>query len=167
LIKQKGKLMSSVNKVILIGRLGQEPEIRSTPGGQQVCTLSIATSEYWTKDGNREEKTEWHRVILWGRQAEIAHKYLKKGRLTYIEGKLQTRSWQDQNGQKRYSTEIVANNMQFLESASSNTPREASETSHAAHTDSYYGGSPLTSNSHPYENAHSHHERPADDDIPF
>ena len=110
--------MSSVNKVILVGRLGQDPEIRSTTIGQNVCTLSIATTESFIKEGNKQEKTEWHRVVLWGKLAEIAHKFLKKGRLVYIEGKLQTRSWQDQQGQKRYATEILSNSIQFLESNS-------------------------------------------------
>jgi len=112
--------MSSVNKVIIVGRLGQDPELRSTPSGQQVCNLSIATSETWVKDGNKEEKTEWHRVILWEKRAEIAAKYLKKGRLVYIEGKLQTNSWVDQNGEKRYATQILANSLQFLESGNNN-----------------------------------------------
>lgn len=111
--------MQGVNKVILLGRLGQDPELRVTPNGQQVCTLRLATSESWTKDGNKEERTEWHRVILWGRQAEIAGKYLKKGRGCYIEGKLQTRSWDDKEGQKRYMTEIVASSIQFIDSAAS------------------------------------------------
>ncbi|RDB37385.1 MAG: single-stranded DNA-binding protein [Spirobacillus cienkowskii] len=109
--------MSSVNKVILVGRLGQEPELRSTASGQQVCSLSLATSETWVKDGNKEEKTEWHRVVLWEKRAEIAAKYLKKGRLVYIEGKLQTNSWVDQQGQKRYATQILANSLIFLKSA--------------------------------------------------
>ncbi|WP_186650198.1 single-stranded DNA-binding protein [Fluviispira vulneris] len=141
--------MSGVNKVILIGRLGQEPEIRSTAGGQQVCTLSLATSESWIKDGNKEERTEWHRVVLWGRQAENAHKYLKKGRMVYIEGKLQTRSWQDQQGQKRYTTEIVATAMQFLEGGSSNKSSD------------YVNEQ--------YENqvSFSENSQPIDDDIPF
>ncbi len=163
--------MSGVNKVILVGRLGQEPEIRSTTSGQQVCTLSIATSETWTKDGNKEEKTEWHRVVLWGRQAEIAHKYLKKGRLVYIEGKLQTRSWQDQQGQKRYTTEIVANNMQFLESMGSNSNRDTNEIPpiNDSNDSQYYSGpsgyeaAPQKSNSQ----AFSSNSRPMDDDIPF
>ncbi len=144
--------MSSVNKVILVGRLGQEPELKSTTSGQQVCTLSLATSETWMKDGNKEEKTEWHRVVLWGRQAENAHKYLKKGRLVYIEGKLQTRSWQDQQGQKRYTTEIVANNMQFLESTGSQQGQVRAEVDQA-----YYGQEP----------AFCSNSRPMDDDIPF
>ncbi|APJ04979.1 single-stranded DNA-binding protein [Silvanigrella aquatica] len=165
--------MSGVNKVILVGRLGQEPEIRSTTSGQQVCTLSIATSETWVKDGNKEERTEWHRVVLWGRQAEIAHKYLKKGRLVYIEGKLQTRSWQDQQGQKRYTTEIVANNMQFLESMSGNSPsnRDTQDMPpiHDNNDAPYYSGAGGYDNA-PQKNsssAFSSNSRPMDDDIPF
>lgn len=164
--------MSGVNKVILVGRLGQEPEIRSTTSGQQVCTLSIATSETWTKDGNKEEKTEWHRVVLWGRQAEIAHKYLKKGRLVYIEGKLQTRSWQDPQGQKRYTTEIVANNMQFLESMNSGPGRDMNEIPPINDTNDYYSGPSGYDSAQQQRNnnnsqAFSSNSRPMDDDIPF
>ncbi|WP_158998706.1 single-stranded DNA-binding protein [Pigmentibacter ruber] len=163
--------MSGVNKVILVGRLGQEPDMRSTTSGQQVCTLSIATSETWTKDGNKEERTEWHRVVLWGRQAELAHKYLKKGRLVYIEGKLQTRSWQDQQGQKRYTTEIVANNMQFLESMNSNQGRDMNDIPPVNDINDYYSGpsnyeaTPSSRNSS--SSSFSSNSRPMDDDIPF
>lgn len=163
--------MSGINKVILVGRLGQEPEIRSTTSGQQVCTLNIATSETWTKDGNKEERTEWHKVVLWGRQAEIAHKYLKKGRLVYIEGRLQTRSWQDQQGQKRYITEIIANNMQFLESMGSNYVKEAPEMSsiNDNNDSSYYSSSnnydAMTQKNH--SSTFSNNSRALDDDIPF
>ena len=108
--------MQGVNKVILLGRLGADPESRMTPGGQQVCTLRLATSESFQKDGQREERTEWHRVILWGRLAELASKYLRKGRSCYIEGKIQTRQWDDAQGQKRYTTEVVANQLQFVDS---------------------------------------------------
>jgi single-strand DNA-binding protein len=111
--------MQGVNKVILIGRLGQDPEVRATPNGQTVASLRIATSESWVKDGQREERTEWHRVVVWGRQAENVGRFLSKGRAVFIEGKLQTRSWDDaQSGQKRYMTEIVASNVQFLDSGS-------------------------------------------------
>lgn len=110
--------MQGVNKVIIIGRLGQDPDVRATPSGQTVASLNVATSESWVKEGQREERTEWHRVVVWGKQAEIAGKYLTKGRSVYIEGKLQTRSWDDQQtGQKRYMTEIVAQNIQFLDSS--------------------------------------------------
>jgi single-strand DNA-binding protein len=106
----------SVNKVILIGNLGQDPEVRTTGTGSVVCNLSIATNESWTDNqGQKKEKTEWHRVILWNKQAELAQQYLSKGRSVYIEGRLQTRSWDDQQtGQKKFSTEIVAHTMTFL-----------------------------------------------------
>lgn len=112
--------MSGVNKAIIIGRLGQDPELKQTGGGQAVCTLNVATSENWTdRDGNRQERTEWHRIVIWGKQAENAAKYLAKGRQVYIEGRLQTRSWETQEGQKRYTTEIVASTVQFLSSGNS------------------------------------------------
>jgi single-strand DNA-binding protein len=105
----------SVNKVILVGHLGQNPELKYTPSGQAVTNLSIATNESWTgKDGQKQEKTEWHRLVLFGKLAELAGQYLQKGRQVYIEGKLQTRSWQDKDGQTRYTTEVVGQTMQFL-----------------------------------------------------
>ena len=108
---------SGVNKVILVGNLGQDPEIKYTAGGAAVTTLSLATSESWKdKDtGSDQEKTEWHRVVLWRRLAEIAGEYLKKGSKVYIEGQLQTRKW-EQDGQTRYTTEVVGRDMQFLDS---------------------------------------------------
>jgi single-strand DNA-binding protein len=108
--------MSGVNKVIIVGRLGADPEIKSVGNQQSVARLSIATSEQWTgKDGQKQERTEWHRVVVWGRQAENCAKHLAKGRQVYVEGRLQTRSWEDQaSGQKKYATEIVANTVQFL-----------------------------------------------------
>src|ERR1051326_8193501 len=105
----------SVNKVILVGRLGQNPEVRYTPSGAAVANFSVATNESWTdKSGQKQERTEWHRVVVWGKLAELCGKYLSKGRQCYIEGRLQTRQWEDQQGQKRYTTEIVANTVQFL-----------------------------------------------------
>jgi single-strand DNA-binding protein len=107
--------MASVNKVIIIGNLGQDPEVRYTGSGQAVATLSIATTERWKgQDGTQQEKTEWHRVVVWGKQAELAKEYLAKGRQVYIEGRLQTRDWQDKDGNKRYTTETVCQRMQFL-----------------------------------------------------
>ena len=105
-----------VNKVILVGNLGRDPERRSTPSGQQVATFSVATSRRWRdRDGNRQEQTEWHNVVVWGRQAEVAGEYLKKGRQIYIEGRLQTRSWDDkQTGEKKYRTEVICENFQML-----------------------------------------------------
>ncbi|HEX4884103.1 MAG TPA: single-stranded DNA-binding protein [Casimicrobiaceae bacterium] len=110
--------MASVNKVILLGNLGRDPETRYTTGGDAVTNLSIATSEQWKdKSGEKQERTEWHRVVLFGRQAEIAGEYLKKGRSVYIEGRLQTRKYTDKDGVEKYSTEIVADRMQLIGSA--------------------------------------------------
>lgn len=110
--------MSGINKVILIGRLGQDPEVRYTPSGQAVANFSMATSENWTgKDGQKQERTEWHKIVVWGRLAELCKDYLRKGRQVYIDGKLQTRNWDDKDGKKRYTTEVVATTVQFLGSA--------------------------------------------------
>ena len=99
--------MASINKVILIGNLGRDPEVRYTQNGNAVANLNLATNEVWNdKSGNRQERTEWHRVVVWGKQAEIAKEYLSKGRQVYVEGSLQTREWQDKEGQKRSTTEI-------------------------------------------------------------
>ena len=107
--------MASVNKVILIGNLGADPEIRYTPSGTAVANFSIATSEQWTnKNGEKEERTEWHRIVAWGRLGEICGEYLHKGRQVYIEGRLQTRTWEDRDGNKRYTTEINTLAMQML-----------------------------------------------------
>ena len=107
-----------VNKVILIGNLGADPEVRYTPDGVPVANFNLATSENWTdRNGERQERTEWHRIVMWRKLAEIAGQYLKKGSKIYVEGKLQTRSWDDQqSGQKRYMTEVVVNDMQMLDS---------------------------------------------------
>lgn len=108
--------MGSVNKVILVGNLGADPELKYTPSGRPVCNLSVATNETWkkSKDGEKQERVEWHRVQVWGDQAENCQKYLAKGRSVYLEGKLQTRSWEDKDGKKRYTTEIVADRVVFL-----------------------------------------------------
>jgi len=104
-----------VNKVLLLGNLGQDPEVRYTPSGATVCTFSIATNERWTsKDGKKEERTEWHRIVVWGKLAELCGEYLGKGRTVFVEGRLQTREWTDKQGNKRYTTEIIANNVQFI-----------------------------------------------------
>ena len=146
-----------VNKVILVGNLGANPEMRFTQGGQAVANLRIATTERWTdKNGQKQEATEWHRVVVWGKQAEIMGQYLTKGRQVYIEGKIRTRQWQDQQGQKRYSTEVVAQNIQMLGSrdgasgAGGGAPRDemASATIPPDDTPNDFGGGP-------------------DDDIPF
>ncbi|MCU1241621.1 MAG: Single-stranded DNA-binding protein [Candidatus Acidoferrum typicum] len=105
----------SVNKVILVGRLGRDPETRYTGGGQAVANFSVATDEsYKDKNGERQKRTEWHKIVVWGKQAEIAQQYLKKGSLIFIEGRIQSREWQDKEGQKRTSFEIVASNFRML-----------------------------------------------------
>jgi single-strand DNA-binding protein len=110
-----GKLSMSVNKVILVGRLGRDPETRFTGGGQAVANFSVATDEtYKDKNGERQKRTEWHKIVVWGKQAEIAQQYLKKGSLIFIEGRIQSREWQDKEGQKRTSFEIVASNFRML-----------------------------------------------------
>src|SRR5690606_728588 len=105
-----------INKVILIGNLGQDPETRTTPGGTTVTNIRIATSESWTDkaSGEKKEQTEWHTVVMWNRLGEIAAEYLRKGSQVYIEGRLQTRKWQDKQGNDRYTTEVVASEMQML-----------------------------------------------------
>ena len=128
--------MSGINKVILIGRLGADPEVKSVGMNNTVARLSVATSESWVdKEGQKQERTEWHRVTAWGRLAEICGKHLSKGRQVYVEGRLQTRSYEDQQGQKKYSTEIVANTVQFL-----GAPGERSEERSSSRGD--YGHQP-------------------------
>lgn len=138
-----------INKVILIGNLGRDPEVRYTADGTAVTTFSIATSMEWTDrgSGNKKEKTEWHRIVAWRRLGEICGEYLSKGSQVYIEGRLQTRDWQDKDGIKRYTTEIVANEVQFL------GPKDAGRSRDA------YGGPPPP-DAEPYSDSE-------DDDIPF
>jgi single-strand DNA-binding protein len=110
-----GNAMASVNKAILIGNLGKDPDFRMTPAGQPVANFSIATTERWNdKSGQRQERTEWHNIVLWGRLAEIANQFLKKGSSVYVEGRLQTRSWEDKDGNRRYTTEVVGTALQML-----------------------------------------------------
>ncbi len=142
-----------LNKVMLIGNLGRDPEVRNTPSGQAVATFSLATNRRWRdRDGNRQEQTEWHNIVCWGRQAEIAGQYLAKGRQIFVEGRLQTRSWEDkQSGEKKYRTEIVCDNFQMLGSRSD--------------TGGGYGGG--TSDSGPSYGSAGGDAGPEDDDIPF
>lgn len=107
--------MASVNKVILVGNLGRDPEVRYMPNGEAVCNFSIATTDNWKdKNGQKQERTEWHNIVMYRKLAEIAGEYLKKGRPVYVEGRLQTRKWQTKEGQDRYTTEIIADQMQML-----------------------------------------------------
>jgi single-strand DNA-binding protein len=143
--------MAGINKVIIIGRLGNDPEVRYTPSGSAVARFSVATSEEW-KDkvsGEKKERTEWHRVTAWGKLGEICGEYLAKGRQVYVEGRLQTSSYDDKDGVKRYSTEIVASDVQFLGS------RESS------------GGRPTSGGPAPREMNAERSPAPGDDDIPF
>jgi single-strand DNA-binding protein len=108
-------MAGGVNKVILIGNLGKAPELRFTPSGQAVANFTIATNESWNdKSGQKQERTEWHRIVVWGKLAELCGQYLSKGRQCYVEGRLQTREWNDKEGKKNYTTEIVAQTVQFL-----------------------------------------------------
>ena len=107
--------MAGVNKVIIVGNLGKDPELRHTPQGMAVASFPVATSESWnSKDGQKQSRTEWHRIVAWGKLGELCSKYLAKGRQAYVEGRMQTRSWEDKEGQKRYTTEVVATTVQFL-----------------------------------------------------
>ncbi len=118
--------MASVNKAIIVGNLGRDPEMRYTQNNTPVATFSVATTDQWSdKNGERQERTEWHRVVAWARLAEICGQYLQKGKQVYIEGRLQTREWEDKTGQKRYTTEIVAREMQMLGRAGDGPARES------------------------------------------
>ena len=128
--------MAGVNKVIIVGRLGKDPEVRTVGNGGTVAQLTVATSENWVdKEGQKQERTEWHRVVAWGKLGEICGKHLAKGRQVYVEGRLQTRSWEDQQGQKKYSTEIVASTVQFLGAAG----ERSENTSSRSHSNDFGG----------------------------
>ncbi len=143
--------MGGVNKVILVGNLGANPEMRFTQAGQAVANLRLATTERWNdRNGQKQETTEWHRVVVFGKQAEIVGQYLTKGRQVYIEGRIQTRQWQDQQGQKRFTTEIVAQRVQMLGSRGERAPDDVGATVPAEEQ-------PANGDAGP----------PGDDDIPF
>ena len=140
-----------VNKVILVGNLGRDPELRTTPNGQAVAKFSIATNRRWKdRDGNRQEQTEWHNIVVWGRQAEVAGQYLNKGKQIYLEGRLQTSSWDDrETGVKKYRTEIICENFTML-----------------GGRDSSGGGAPQGGGQPAYDDG-GFDAGAADDDIPF
>ena len=141
--------MAGINKAILVGRLGKDPEIRYTPSGTAIANFTMATSEnYKDKDGQKQERTEWHRIVAFGKLAEICGEYLAKGKQVYIEGRIQTRSWDDKDGNKKYMTEIVANTMQML-----GKPEDASAVG---------GGQTVIG-----ESAASPEPSPVDEDVPF
>ncbi|MHB8909218.1 MAG: single-stranded DNA-binding protein [Syntrophales bacterium] len=131
-----------INKAILVGRLGKDPEVRYTPDGSMVTNFTLATDEQWKdKNGEKVQKTEWHRIVTFGKLAEICGKYLVKGKLVFVEGRIQTRSWDDKEGVKRYTTEIVASNMQMLDSKGQRGPDASPEESPLRHP-SAEGSSP-------------------------
>ena len=154
--------MGSVNKVILVGNLGRDAELRYTPGGAAVATLNMATTETWTdKSGQRQEKTEWHRVVFWGKVAESLTEYLTKGKQVYVEGRLETRQWNDKDGNKRYTTEIKGDKIVLLGSAGGGGGRGGAGMSRGGGEDSMGGAQP----------SHGGADVPdtplTDDDIPF
>lgn len=147
--------MSGINKVIIVGNLGNDPEMRTMPNGEAVANISVATSESWNdkNTGERRELTEWHRIVFYRRQAEVCGQYLRKGSKVYIEGRLRTRKWQDQNGQDRYTTEIQGDVLQMLDSRNSSNGYEGQQTANQQQTTSVSPPIPLSDN--------------FDDDIPF
>lgn len=152
--------MSSVNKVILVGRLGKDPELRYTPNGSPVARFSLATSESWTdKGGEKQEKTQWHNIVAWSKLAEICNQYLVKGKMVFIEGRLETREYNDRDGNKRRITEIIARDMVMLDSRSA----EAREGFGGG--DSHVRPEPAAPVVHPGHGEAA--EQPTDDDIPF
>ncbi len=159
----------SVNKVILVGNLGSDPELRYTQGGQAVANFNIATNERWTdKGGETQERTEWHKIVVWGRQAENCEKYLSKGRQVYIEGRLQTRDWEDRDGNKRYTTEIVAQNVQFLSGGGPSAGAGSSWGGGSSSSSSSGGGSQSRDNRDDDPGPEASFDQSFnDDDIPF
>jgi single-strand DNA-binding protein len=157
--------MASVNKVILIGNLGRDPETRYTTGGDAVTNLRIATTEQWKdKSGEKQEKTEWHTVVLFGRQAEVAGEYLKKGRSVYIEGRLQTRKYTDKDGVEKYATEVVGDRMQLLGSREGSGGGDAEFSGGGRRRE---GGAPAGGGGKPAAAAKKPATDDFDDDIPF
>ena len=159
--------MANLNKVTLIGRLGQDPEIRYTQSGSAVTNVTIATNDYWNdKQGERQERTEWHSLVLWGKLADLAQSYLKKGSQIYVEGRLQTRDWEDQQGQKHYKTEVVVTTMQFLDSriSDSDSGKVASSNTNTDITSSFPEYSTNPESNHPDSKQKDDYIK---DDIPF
>jgi single-strand DNA-binding protein len=141
--------MGSVNKVILVGNLGRDAEVKVTASGQSVASFSIATTETWTKDGEKKEKTEWHRIVLWGRQADTLQPYLTKGKQIYVEGRLETRNW-EKDGQKHYTTEVKADRIVLLGGGRGGERGERGDRGDSGYADPLANAAPIT-----------------DDDIPF
>jgi single-strand DNA-binding protein len=145
----------SVNKVILVGRLGRDPESRYTASGQQVCNFTLATDEtFKDRSGERQKRTEWHRIVIWGKLAEIAQQYLHRGSLVYLEGRIQTRQWDDKSGNKRTTTEVVANTMKMLgpkgESGGAGAGHEPPEPSMGGEMEEPHGGPQISDEDIPF-----------------
>lgn len=160
----------SVNKVILVGRLGQNPEVRYTPSGAAVANFSIATNESWVdKSGQKQDRTEWHRIVVWGKTAENCNQFLTKGRQIYVEGRLQTRQWQDKDGQTKSTTEVQAQTVQFLGDKGAPGPQSSSERPSYGREQSASGQAPGQSFSQPPGGYSSSPMEPSftEDDIPF
>jgi single-strand DNA-binding protein len=161
----------SVNKVILVGRLGRDPETRFTGSGQAVANFSVATDEtYKDRNGERQKRTEWHKIVVWGKQAEIAQQYLKKGSLVYIEGRIQSREWQDKEGQKRTSFEIVASNFRMLGSRGEGVAASVGAGAGSAQSGGFGGGrsvEPDFEGGLSSDEAATHGPEISDEDIPF
>lgn len=127
--------MAGINKAILIGNLGKDPELRRTANGSSVVSFPLATTERWTdRNGEKKDRTEWHNIVAWGKLADLANQYLRKGRSTYIEGRITTNSWDDKDGNKRYRTEIVATQIQFLGGSGSGTSGDVASEAPASNT---------------------------------
>ncbi|HYU32522.1 MAG TPA: single-stranded DNA-binding protein [Thermoanaerobaculia bacterium] len=152
-----------LNKVLLIGNLGKDPEMRSLPSGQPVASFTLATSRRWRdKNGQKQEQTEWHQIVIFGKQAEIAGQYLTKGKQIYVEGRIQTRSWDDrQTGEKKYRTEIICDNFQMLGGRGGGGEFEAAGPAASTGGGASYGGGPS------YDDQSGGGGEPEDDDIPF
>ena len=157
-------MAGGLNKVLLMGNLGRDPEVRFTTGGTSVANFSIATNESWKdKNGQLQEKTEWHRIVVWGKLAELCGEYLKKGRQAFIEGRLQTREWTDKEGKKNYSTEIVAHNVQFI----GGRPEGAGASASSAATSNGSGAAPANFGPPPPQDEQQPPPGVGGDDIPF
>jgi single-strand DNA-binding protein len=156
--------MAGVNKAILVGNLGRDPELRHTPNGQAVVNFTLATSESWTdKSGERQERTEWHRIVVWGKTGEMCAQYLSKGRTVYVEGRIQTREWEDKEGNKRYTTEINAQTVNFIGPRSSGSDSSGGDNSPSGSgSGGQGGGGPSGSSTDPVDAG-----PPSDEDIPF
>ena len=157
--------MAGVNKVILVGNLGKDPEVRYTPSGSPVASFSLATTErYNDKSGQRQERTEWHNIIFWNRLAEICQQYLRKGSSIYLEGRIQTRSWDDRDGNKRYTTEIIGNAMQIIGSRGAGAGEDSRPQPDASRPPYTPPGGPGPA---PDQSQPKSESIPQDDDLPF